>query len=89
MERNDSEIKTQLMNFIKSNFLLGADSKIFGDDVSLLEAGIIDSTGVMELVSFIEETFKVKVEDEELMPDNLDSLNKLTNYVMRKKDNAA
>ena len=80
----DTEIKEKLKVFIRDKFLLRNDSKTPNDDDSFLEKGIIDSTGVLELVSFIEETFNIKVEDEELVPDNLDSLNKLISYVKKK-----
>ena len=81
------ETKKKIREFIKSNFLLGNDSNLKDDD-SFLEKGIIDSTGVLELVSFLEETFGLKVEDEELVPDNLDSLIKVAEYVNRKVANA-
>jgi len=80
----DVDIKQKLKVFITDKFLLGVSSKILTDDDSFLEKGIIDSTGVLELVSFIEEAFNIKVEDEELVPDNLDSLDKLTSYVEKK-----
>jgi len=80
----DVDIKQKLKVFIIDKFLLGVSSKALNDDDSFLEKGIIDSTGVLELVSFIEETFNIKVEDEELVPDNLDSLDKLTSYVEKK-----
>lgn len=89
MEPKDTAIKTKLKMFIKDNFLLGYDSFSFGDDDSFLERGVIDSTGVLELVNYIEETFGISVEDEELVPDNLDSLNRLTGYVERKKQYVA
>jgi acyl carrier protein len=54
------------------------------DDTSFLEEGIIDSTGVLELVGFIEEDFSITVEDEELVPENLDSINNVTTYLERK-----
>ena len=77
-------IKERIRVFIKDNFLLGGVSKNPDDNDSFLEKGIIDSTGVLELVSFIEEAFNIRVNDEELIPDNLDSLNKLTAYIKRK-----
>ena len=80
-------IKEKVKDFIRNNFLLGDESKQVYDDDSLLENGIIDSTGVLELVSFIEETFNIKVEDEELIPDNLDSVNKLIIYINSKTSN--
>ena len=56
----------------------------FCDDDSFLENDLIDSTGVLELVAFIEENFNIRVEDEELIPENLDSVNKLINYIQLK-----
>ena len=80
----DADIKNKLKIFIRDKFLLGDGSKVPNDDDSFLEKGIIDSTGVLELVDFIEETFNIKIEDEELIPDNLDSLDKLTSYIKKK-----
>jgi len=74
-KRIDVDIKKKIKTYIHDKFLLGDDSKFPNDDDSFLEKGIIDSTGVLELVNFIEETFNIKVEDEELIPDNLDSIN--------------
>jgi len=82
----DVDIKQKLKVFIINKFLLGVSSKVPTDDDSFLEKGIIDSTGVLELVNFIEEKFNIKVEDEELVPDNLDSLNKLTKYIKGKME---
>ena len=82
------EIKEKARAFIVNNFLLGVDTNNLSDSDSFLEKGIIDSTGVMELVSFIEGTFNFRVEDEELIPDNLDSISKLVSYITGKKANA-
>ena len=82
-EISDSDIKRQLGDYIRKKLLKGEDTNL-NDDESFLEKGIIDSTGVLELVNFIEETFNIRVEDDELIPDNLDSLNKMTSYVKRK-----
>ena len=67
------KIKEQVRSFLTSNFYV-ADPKSLEDGVSLLERGIIDSTGVLEVILFIEETFGLKVEDNEMLPDNLDSI---------------
>jgi len=80
----ESDIRTKVKEFIKENFLLDSDCKTLQDKDSLFEKGVIDSTGVLELVSFIEVTFGFRVEDEELIPDNLDSLNKLVTYIKSK-----
>ncbi len=76
-------IKTRLREFILKNFYV-ADPNELGDTTSLLDRGIVDSTGVLELTSFLEEAFKISVADEELVPDNLDSLARIEAYVTRK-----
>jgi len=78
------DIKQKIRKFIQNNFLFGTCEQEFDDDDSFMENGIIDSTGVLELVSFVEERFGVEVQDDELIPDNLDSVNKLTEYITRK-----
>ena len=77
-------IEEKIRSFIQDNFLLGDKNKVIKEDESFLQGGIIDSTGVLELVNFIEETYKIKVEDEELIPENLDSIKNLIAYIKRK-----
>lgn len=77
-------IEDKVKSFIQDNFLLGDKNKVIKEDESFLQGGIIDSTGVLELVNFIEETYKIKVEDEELIPENLDSIKNLVSYIKRK-----
>ncbi|BBO81347.1 acyl carrier protein [Desulfosarcina ovata subsp. sediminis] len=78
-----ADVKGKIRDFIIENFLFGnADG--LQDDTSFLEEGIIDSTGVLELVTFLEETFEIQVDDEELIPENLDSINNVTAYLERK-----
>lgn len=78
-------IEERLRTFIQNNFLLGDKNRAIKKDESFLQSGIIDSTGVLELVNFIEETYKIKVEDEELVPENLDSIQNLIAYIQRKQ----
>ena len=75
----------QVRNFVVDNYLFGDDHG-FGDDVSFLEEGIIDSTGVLELVAFLENTFSVVINDQELIPDNLDSLVSIVNFIKKKRN---
>ncbi len=70
-------------SFIVSNFLLGKEDRFSNDD-SFIEQGIIDSTGILELVSHLEETYGIAVLDDELNPDNLDSVNRIAAYLTRK-----
>ena len=78
------DIKGKIREFIVEKFLMGADSDLLKDNDSFLEQGIIDSTGVLELVDFIQDAFSIKVEDQELVPDNLDSLSKLEVFIQGK-----
>ena len=76
------EIKDTIVEFIKT-YLRGRNLKK-NYDASLLEEGIIDSVAVIEMVTFLEKTFSIRVEDEEIVPDNLDSVNKIVAYVQKK-----
>ena len=70
----------RIREFVVDTFLLGDDDG-FDDDDSLIEGGIVDSTGVMELVSFLEETYGIAIEDRELVAANLDSITRLRAFV--------
>lgn len=76
-------VREKIKNFVIENFLFGDDNGLT-DSVSFLESGIVDSTGVLELVSFIEGTFQLKVDDDELIPENLDSIDNLLSFISRK-----
>ena len=78
---NDSRIKNKLRRFIMNNYSINAN---FDDDDSFFEKGIIDSTGVLELLSFLEDKFKIKVQDEELVPENLDSIDNIIEFIQHK-----
>lgn len=75
---------SEIRAFIVSNFLFGREDDDVAADQSFLESGIIDSTGLLELVSFVEERFGISVGDRELVPENLDSLRNISAYVARK-----
>lgn len=78
-------IAEQVRNFITENFLFGEEKKVADTD-SFLENGIIDSTGVLEVVSFVEDTFNIKVKDEEMIPENLDSISNLVSFINKKQN---
>lgn len=80
-----TDLRKKLKDFITETFLIGSDIKSIDDSDSFMEKEIIDSTGVLELTSFIEEEFEITVEDNELTPDNLDSIDKLANFIQGKK----
>jgi acyl carrier protein len=75
--------KEKVRAYIIENFLFG-ETNGFKDNTSFLEEGIIDSTGVLEMVNFLEEEFPITVEDEELIPENLDSINNIEAYLQQK-----
>lgn len=74
-------------HFVVENFLFG-DGESLKEDTSFLERGIIDSTGILEVIMFLEETYSIKIEDEELVPENLDSLQNITKFLERKVNNS-
>jgi acyl carrier protein len=79
-----TSIETDLRRYIVDKLLFGRTDTVVNGDTSFLESGLIDSTGVLELVAFLEEQFHIKVEDEDLIPANLDSIDALTRFVERK-----
>jgi len=79
-----NDIAQQIRDYISINFLFSDESYPLADDVSFLQESIVDSTGVLELVMFVEETFAFTVDDEEIVPENFDSITQLTKYIQRK-----
>ena len=73
-----------IRNFVIENFLFGQGGGELSNDDEFLKMGIMDSMGVLELVGFLEEEFEISVDDEELIPDNLDSVNRIVAYLARK-----
>lgn len=71
----------QIKAFIIENFLFNAEGSSLGDDESFLESGIIDSTGILEVVAWIEETFGIRVPDSDLLPENFDTVQRLATYL--------
>ncbi len=78
------DISLAVRRFIGENFLFRDNTDTIGNDASLLDAGVIDSTGVLELVCFLETTFGIEVSDDEMLPENLDSIRAIAGYVDRK-----
>jgi len=73
----------EIRAFVVENFLFGDEGDL-RDDTSFMESGIIDSTGILNLIAFLEERFGVSVADDELVPENLDSLARVAQFVARK-----
>jgi acyl carrier protein len=78
------DLASTIRQFIIDNFLFEENGKL-NESTSFLETGIIDSTGILELVTFLEDSFGIIVEDEEMIPENLDSIGNLVGYLKRKK----
>jgi acyl carrier protein len=81
------EIRDSVREYILKNYLFTTDASSLRDDVSLMQTGVIDSTGVLELIMFLQERFGLEVADEEMLPENLDSVQAITAFVKRKKGN--
>lgn len=77
-------IREKARAYIADNLMMGAGGARLEDESSFLELGIIDSTGVIELISFLEETFGIQVQDDEIVPENLDSLAAIERFVLEK-----
>ena len=78
-----NDIRKKVKAFVVENFLFGNEDGV-KDDTSFLDEGIIDSTGILEMVGYLEEEFDISVDDEELVPENLDSINNVVAYLERK-----
>lgn len=82
------DIKQIVRDYIVENLLMGGEADEVERAASFLDIGVLDSTGVIELVSFLEQAFVIKVLDEEMIPENLDSLNNIERYVTSKRAEA-
>lgn len=78
------KIKNTIRTYVKDNFLFGFSDEDLHYDTSFLEIGVLDSTGIMEMVTFIEREFGISVLDEEIFSENLDSINLIANFVSKK-----
>lgn len=80
----DVDLGREIRQFIVEVFAFGDESALVSDDTSLLESRVLDSTDVLELIVFVEGRFGIKVEDDEVVPENFDSVNKVRDFVTRK-----
>ncbi|MBL8327847.1 MAG: acyl carrier protein [Rubrivivax sp.] len=79
-----STLQQEIRRFIADNFLLGAQALQFGDADSLVERQIVDSTGFLELITFLEERHGIRIEDAEMTPENLETLDRMADFLQRK-----
>lgn len=80
-----TDLRTDLRRYIEENFLLGTRATPLGDGDSFLEQHVLDSTGFLELIAHLEETYGIRVADEEMVPDNLDSIDSVVAFLLRKR----
>lgn len=76
-----SNVNSEVRDFIIENFLFGDTVQDLGDDISLIEAEIVDSTGILELVGFVEKTFEIEIADADIVPANFDSIGRISAFV--------
>jgi acyl carrier protein len=81
----DMSLQADIKRFILQNFLFTDDEAALADSESLMEKGVIDSTGILELIMHLEEQYAIKVSDEEMLPVNLDSIIRIAEFVQRKR----
>jgi len=79
-----SDMEKVIIDFIKENFIMGRSDVVLDPEQSLIESGIMDSTGVLELVEFLEATYGIHIEDEELVPENLETVLNIVGFLKRK-----
>ena len=78
------DVKTKVRTYIFDNFIMAGDPGDLQDSDSFMERHILDSTGFIELITYLEEAFGIKVDDDDMVPENLDSLNKIENFLRKK-----
>ncbi|MFN8008876.1 MAG: acyl carrier protein [Terriglobia bacterium] len=79
-----NSVEQEIRSYVLHNLIFGDEPRMPGDQDSFLDKGIIDSTGVLELVAFLQDTFGIQVEDEEIVPENLDTVGNLIRFVQNK-----
>ena len=83
-KREMSDVVKKIREYIADNFMMGANDLLISDNDSFLGAGILDSTGIIEIVGFIEDEFDIEMTNEEIVPENLDSIKRIEAYVLSK-----
>lgn len=86
MTEEATSTEQKIRAYILENYLFTDDPSALANDTSFLERGIIDSTGIMEVIAFLQEEFGIEVEDEEMIPENLDSVSNIVTYVLSKSE---
>ena len=86
MDRDKNHMTTEIRKYFFENFLFGYTDDEIENDTSFSELGVLDSTGIMEIVSFLEHRFNMTINDSEITHENLDTIDLMVNFIMRKKD---
>jgi acyl carrier protein len=81
----ESQVRAELTDFIVDNYLFGDASRTPAEDASLVEGGVIDSTGILELIEFLEAQFGIEISESETVPENLDTIARMTGFVLGKQ----
>ena len=81
-----SNVRADIRRFIEDNFLMGASDLTLGDSDSFLDHHVMDSTGFLELIGFLEATYAIVISDAEMVPENLDSVDSVVQFLARKRD---
>jgi acyl carrier protein len=81
----EGQVRAELVDFVVGNYLFGETARMLRDEDSLVEGGVIDSTGILELIEFLESAFSVEVSETETVPENLGSISNLTKFIVGKK----
>ncbi|MEE3325760.1 MAG: acyl carrier protein [Myxococcota bacterium] len=80
------DTQKQIRDFVVENLLLGEEEKDFLDSQSFLESGLIDSTGILEIIAFLEEEYEITIKDEEMVPENLDSVERIVSFLQSRQN---
>lgn len=84
MSTQHEQVKTAVKNFIEKNIFFNNISLSYNDQTSFLESGLLDSTGVLELINFIQKEYKIKMLEHEMNPENLDSIEKIADFISKR-----
>ncbi len=82
-----NQIQKDVREYVIENLLMGDEEADFSDKQSFLDTGLVDSTGILEIINFLEDEYEIEIEDDEMVPENLDSVENIAAFVERKKNN--
>jgi len=82
---DEGTIQKRVREYVVESFLVGDEESEFSDDQSFLDSGLIDSTGILEVIAFLEDEFEIEIDDEEMVPENLDSVSNISHFVASKR----